>query len=202
MATAESVQRKIQGLIATANNVTGNNDYNLTAAVNSLADGYGQVLEELSIKENGVYTPNKGVHGFSKVIANIPSIAGGGVTLLESGTIEATSSINYISHELIESPDLVLIWADTEITGTATAGWVLGVLPIPILTISGTVSGTISNFISALRCSNGNITNGGSVGSTGIILTDGVPSFRAQRVSASYPLIDGNYVYQTYKLWN
>ena len=42
MATADSVKAKIQGLIASANAKTGNTDANLTTAVNTLIDGFGQ----------------------------------------------------------------------------------------------------------------------------------------------------------------
>lgn len=41
MATAESVKAKIQNLIATANEATGNADADLTTAVNSLISGFG-----------------------------------------------------------------------------------------------------------------------------------------------------------------
>lgn len=41
MATAESVKAKIQGLIDTANDTTGNADKDLTAAVGALVAGYG-----------------------------------------------------------------------------------------------------------------------------------------------------------------
>lgn len=41
MATAESVKAKIQNLIATANEATGNADTDLTTAVNSLIAGFG-----------------------------------------------------------------------------------------------------------------------------------------------------------------
>lgn len=42
MATAESVKAKIQGLIDTANEATGNGDTDLTAAVGALVAGFGQ----------------------------------------------------------------------------------------------------------------------------------------------------------------
>lgn len=41
MATAESVKNKIINLTNKANEITGNNDADLTSAVNSLVDGYG-----------------------------------------------------------------------------------------------------------------------------------------------------------------
>lgn len=41
MATAESVKTKIQGLLATANEATGNSDTDLTTAVNALVAGFG-----------------------------------------------------------------------------------------------------------------------------------------------------------------
>lgn len=206
MATAESVRRKIKGLIATANNVTGNNDSNLTDAVNALADGYEQaidpVLEELTIKENGVYTPNTGVDGFSKVIAEVPSIISDGAKLLDSGTVAPAAGFSYLVQELSEVPDLVLIWAESEVSTSATVGWILGVLPFPHLPTDLSPPGAISNFVSALRYLNGNVTNNGEPSATAIYLTDGVPYFRAQQISASYPIISGNYVYKTYKLWD
>ena len=42
MATADSIKTKIQNLIATANETTGNTDTDLTSAVGSLIEGYGQ----------------------------------------------------------------------------------------------------------------------------------------------------------------
>ena len=42
MVTAEGVKAKLQGLIDTANATTGNADADLTAAVNALAEGFGQ----------------------------------------------------------------------------------------------------------------------------------------------------------------
>lgn len=42
MTTADGVKAKIQGLIAGANEKTGKSDTNLTSAVNSLKEGYGQ----------------------------------------------------------------------------------------------------------------------------------------------------------------
>lgn len=41
MATIESVKAKMQDLIDTANETTGNNDADLTAAINALAAGFG-----------------------------------------------------------------------------------------------------------------------------------------------------------------
>lgn len=42
MTTAESVKSKIQGLLDMANEMTGNNDTDLTTAVNALVAGFGQ----------------------------------------------------------------------------------------------------------------------------------------------------------------
>lgn len=42
MATADSVKAKLQGLIAKANETTGNTDADLTTAVNALVAGFGQ----------------------------------------------------------------------------------------------------------------------------------------------------------------
>ena len=42
MATLESVKSKLQGIIDSVNEVTGGNDTNITSAVNTLAEGFGQ----------------------------------------------------------------------------------------------------------------------------------------------------------------
>ena len=42
MVTAESVKAKLQGLVAMANAATGNDDTDLTTAVNALVAGFGQ----------------------------------------------------------------------------------------------------------------------------------------------------------------
>jgi len=80
MATTESVKAKLLALIDQANAATGNTDTDLTAAVAALAAGFGKgpVLEELSITENGEYTPDEGVDGFSKVTVAVESAGGGG----------------------------------------------------------------------------------------------------------------------------
>ena len=164
-------------------------------------EGTEPVLEELTITENGEYTPGDGVDGFSKVIANIIGGSGSGAVLLESGTIASTASTTQLIQELSETPDLVMMWAETEITSSATAGCVIAVLPITILPTDTTPTGAISNFTAVLRYLNGNITNNGEASQSGIYLSNGVPFFKVVRISSSYPLIDGNYVYKTYKLW-
>ena len=50
MATAESVKAKLQSLIDTANDVTGNDDTNLTDAVNALVGGFGGESESFPQK--------------------------------------------------------------------------------------------------------------------------------------------------------
>ena len=45
VATADSVKTKIEGLIAQANEITGNTDSDLTTAVASLASGYSEPIE-------------------------------------------------------------------------------------------------------------------------------------------------------------
>lgn len=52
MATADSVKAKIQGLIASANSKTGNNDADLTTAVNTLISGFGLGEGELPTLTN------------------------------------------------------------------------------------------------------------------------------------------------------
>lgn len=46
MATADSVKAKLEGLISKANEATGNSDADLTTAVDSLIEGYGQGGED------------------------------------------------------------------------------------------------------------------------------------------------------------
>lgn len=52
MVTADSVKTKLQGLIAKANETTGNSDTDLTAAVNALVAGFGQVGGDTSIEDS------------------------------------------------------------------------------------------------------------------------------------------------------
>ena len=97
MATADTVKNQLQALIDSANAKTGKADGDLTAAVGSLMEGYGigsdPVLTELTITENGEYTPGEGVDGFSKVLANVAVSGGSGV---ETGELTTTTS-NYYS---------------------------------------------------------------------------------------------------------
>lgn len=59
MATISDVKNKIQGLIDKANQVTGNGDADLTAAVDALAEGYGKggttPTGTIEIAANGIY---------------------------------------------------------------------------------------------------------------------------------------------------
>lgn len=173
MATAESVKAKLLGLLNQANAATGKTDADLTAAVASLVAGFGQ-----------------GGGGSS-----------GGAVLLDSGTITTTNGTSYVVQELSETPDIVLVWAKSELTASCTAGFVIATMPVSILPTDKQPAGAISNFIAVLRYLNGNITNNGETSQTAIYLSNGVPYFRAARISSSYPLIDGDYHFETYKLW-
>ena len=76
--TPDTVKAQLQADIVTANNVTGKADTTIHDAMLSLAEKYGvgnpPVLQELTVTENGEYTPPVGVDGFSKVIAEIEVI--------------------------------------------------------------------------------------------------------------------------------
>lgn len=162
---------RINSLISAANATTGKADTDLTSAVGALIAGFGS------------------------------GGGGGDAVLLESGTITTTSSTTYIVQELSETPDIVLLWLKTEMTASCTAGCVIAILPISILPTDIQPSGTISNFVAILRYLNGNVTNNGEVSNTAIYLSNGVPYFRLSRISSSYPMADGDYYFETYKLW-
>lgn len=119
MATAESVKNKIHGLIAEANAATGNNDTDLTTAVESLVFGYGQVdavLETLEITKNGEYTPPDGVDGFSKVVANVAgggSSGANGIYMAQITPAEDLENLT-VNHNLGTTDILcALCWAET-----------------------------------------------------------------------------------------
>lgn len=50
----------------------------MATAIGGIQTGSDPVLEELSITENGTYTPDEGVDGFSKVTVEVESAGGGG----------------------------------------------------------------------------------------------------------------------------
>lgn len=60
MATADSVKAKIQGLIDTSNSTTGQNDTDLTSAINHLKEGYGQGGESTPLQEKTVEITKNG----------------------------------------------------------------------------------------------------------------------------------------------
>jgi len=94
MATADTVKNQLQALIGSANAKTGKADADLTAAVGSLMEGYGigsdPVLTELTITENGEYTPSEGVDGFSKVVANVAASGDGAGSKVLFQTMDIT----------------------------------------------------------------------------------------------------------------
>lgn len=55
MITADKVKNQIQSLIDTANEKTGKEDINLTSAVGSLVDGFGEDLIPYMTKINGIF---------------------------------------------------------------------------------------------------------------------------------------------------
>ena len=64
MATADSVKNKIQGLIDSANASTGNADTDLTSAVNSLIEGFGQGKEVYFTPEGMLYFEDHVIPGY------------------------------------------------------------------------------------------------------------------------------------------
>ena len=110
MATADTVKNQLQALIDSANAKTGKADGDLTAAVDSLAAGYGigsdPVLTELTITENGEYTPGEGVDGFSKVVANVAASGGSGA---ETGEI-TTTNFYQITIPVSSKKTRLLVW--------------------------------------------------------------------------------------------
>ena len=95
MATADSVKAKLQGLIAKANATTGNQDADLTTAVDALVDGFGSGVtinnQDKTITENGTYTADEGYTGLGTVLVNVASSGGGGDDGSFKGVIERTA---------------------------------------------------------------------------------------------------------------
>lgn len=87
MSTAETVKAQLNALLNQANNTTGKTDTNLTAAIASLAAGFGQ----------------GGSGGGSGLSYDM------GEFVLEDDTVGSTT---YISHNLGEKPGFILVWTD------------------------------------------------------------------------------------------
>lgn len=71
--TPATIKTQLQNDIAAANAATHAGDATIHDAVNSLIAGYGQssVFKELTVKENGVFTPAEGVDGFDRVTVEV-----------------------------------------------------------------------------------------------------------------------------------
>ena len=86
-----SVKSKIQALITAANAKTGKSDTNLTAAVQSLIDGYGAAVEQISFTIDGeTFSAVSGatwaewIGGYSRVVSETS-----GLTLYNSSHVFA-----------------------------------------------------------------------------------------------------------------
>ena len=126
---------------------------------------------------------------------------GGGAILLESGTITIDEGTTYFIQELSETPDLLLIWTE-ELTGSCTAGCIIANLPIDILPTDTAPAGAVSNVIVSIRYNGSTISNAGEISQTAIYISDGIPYFRMGRLSSSYPLVVGDYHFETYRMWS
>lgn len=76
--TPATIKTQLQNDIAAANAATHAGDTTIHDAVNSLIAGYGQssVFKELTVKENGVFTPAEGVDGFDRVTVEVEGSGG------------------------------------------------------------------------------------------------------------------------------
>lgn len=122
MATAESVKAKLQGLITSANAKTGKSDANLTDAVNTLLEGYGQggggIIEVDELPEVGVEGAIYSVPTFCDVIIVMgedtitASLAYEGQAIAfetaTSTTIPYISGVRYAFYYLTDIPDIYM----------------------------------------------------------------------------------------------
>lgn len=122
-----TIKAKIQSLINKANNTTGKSDTDLTGAVKSLAEGYGQggepwdetdpdniIIEgepipdsnliEQTFDENGVYlASDEGADGYSKVTVNVPVPEGD--TLAEFLKVRNGNGLFYFCSSMTVPPE-------------------------------------------------------------------------------------------------
>ena len=83
----------------------------------------GGTLEELEVTENGVYTPDQGVDGFSKVTVDVPDPVIQSKSITENGTYVAPEGVDGYSPITVNVPAYVPVIESKSITenGTYTA---------------------------------------------------------------------------------
>lgn len=103
MSTFQTVKSQLQTLVDNANAVTGKNDANVTDAQASLIDGYA-VLQEKTVTQNGVVTPDSNFNGLSKVTVNVPDrvVKLQDKTITENGTYTADSGYDGLGSVTVE----------------------------------------------------------------------------------------------------
>ena len=107
--------------------ITANGSYDVsdfaTAEVNVPTEGSGATLQELTINENGTYTPASGYDGFSQVIANIAASTSGLVYTTGLKTPESGYQL-YIPVDTTKgTPFVIMTWSDGAYeAGTVTCG--------------------------------------------------------------------------------
>lgn len=103
MSTFQTVKSQLQTLVDNANAVTGKNDANVTDAQASLIDGYA-VLQEKTVTQNGVVTPDFNFNGLSKVTVNVPDrvVKLQDKTITENGTYTADSGYDGLGSVTVE----------------------------------------------------------------------------------------------------
>lgn len=103
MSTFQTVKSQLQTLVDNANAVTGKNDANVTDAQASLIDGYA-VLQEKTVTQNGVVTPDSNFNGLSKVTVNVPNKEQvlQDKTITENGTYTADNGYDGLGSVTVE----------------------------------------------------------------------------------------------------
>ena len=183
MSTAETVKAQLNALLNQANNTTGKTDANLTAAIASLAAGFGQ--------------GGSGSGG-------IQSASG------EFSIAKDAASINIDISDIGFVPDLVVVYLEEtgmEYTSTPTKIWYLSYVPdiIDMIPVAGSVSysrtnvgvlyrGKIDKYLQQ-SAPNSISYVGTSIAETGIHI-------HLSRSSSANPIIAGTYKWFAYKIWS
>lgn len=148
IARLRELVRKCYGAVASKNGIVPEvGERNMENLPNAIASTH-DTLEELTITQNGEYTPQEGVDGFSKVVANVVP------------TKRVKVSLFRVTNKCINEDG---IWEGENLIDTSlitTMATYFDGLSIKEIDVSGWDTSKVTNFLSTFRCPNLNTVKG------------------------------------------